>query len=213
LFGAAFAGWFGTVLSAVSCAGELAMSGIVPWQAVFPAMAGVHMLIGLGEGLATALIVVAVMRHRPTLIRGLAPEAAPGRVGVVIYGALIAVGLAVFVAPHASSLPDGLEAVAQKLGFEDRAASSAIPSPIPDYHVPLIDSPASATAVAGAIGTVIALFGAYGLACVLTPRLAGRTLSSSGATGRGGLIVNSGSHASVQERPAGSENQDASAGA
>ena len=31
VFAAAFAGWFGTVLASITCAGELALSGTVPW--------------------------------------------------------------------------------------------------------------------------------------------------------------------------------------
>ena len=46
---AAFASWVSTVLAAVCCAGELAVAGTVPWRVAFPAMAGVHMLIGVGE--------------------------------------------------------------------------------------------------------------------------------------------------------------------
>jgi cobalt/nickel transport system permease protein len=183
LFAAAFAGWFGTVLSAVSCAGQLAMSGIVSWQAVFPAMAGLHMLIGVCEGLATALIVAAVMRHRPALVRGLAPESMPGKKGMLAYGVLIIVGLAVFVAPHASSLPDGLETAAQQLGFEGRAVASPVPAVMTDYQLPWVGSPAAATAVAGAVGTVIALFGAYLLAWYM---------SSGGSRARRGWGIDAG---------------------
>src|SRR5215472_4804475 len=65
---AAFAGWVGTVLASVSCAGQLALSKTVPWSIAFPAMANVHMLIGIGEGLATGLITLAVLRARPQLV-------------------------------------------------------------------------------------------------------------------------------------------------
>ena len=40
-----------TVAAAVVCAGQLALSGAAPWRVVLPAMAGVHMVIGLGEAL------------------------------------------------------------------------------------------------------------------------------------------------------------------
>jgi hypothetical protein len=59
VFAAAFASWFGTVLGAVVCAGELALSDTIPWTIAFPAMANGHMLIGLGRGLATGLIILA----------------------------------------------------------------------------------------------------------------------------------------------------------
>ena len=65
---AAFAGWCATVLAAVCCAGQLAWSGKVAWRLVFPAMAGVHMLIGIGEGAITALVLLAIVRVRPELV-------------------------------------------------------------------------------------------------------------------------------------------------
>ena len=118
---AAFAGWGATVAAAVSCAGEIAVSGTVPWGKVFPAMAGVHMLIGIGEGAITALVVAAVARVRPELIE----EGAPATLRktyreVLVYGLLLSLGLALFVAPFACRWPDGLESVAAKLGFEQR---------------------------------------------------------------------------------------------
>lgn len=84
------------------------------------------------------------------------------------YGLLIALGLAVFVAPFASSLPDGLDAVATRLGFEHEAAAPTVPAPVPDYRFPGMKSAAAATALAGAIGTVVV----FGLALLL-----GRTLT------------------------------------
>ena len=64
VFAASFAAWFGTVLASVTCAGEIALSGTAPWAVTFPAMANIHILIGIGEGLATGLIVMAVLRAR-----------------------------------------------------------------------------------------------------------------------------------------------------
>ena len=42
-----------TVLSAVCCAIELGISGTVPAKIAVPAMAGIHAVIGLGEGFIT----------------------------------------------------------------------------------------------------------------------------------------------------------------
>ncbi len=49
LVAVAFAAWCSVVLAAVMVAGELSLSGVVPWSVVLPAMTGVHMLIGVGE--------------------------------------------------------------------------------------------------------------------------------------------------------------------
>lgn len=162
---AAFAGWCSTVAAAISCAAQLALSGTVAWGVSFTAMATVHMLIGLGEGLITALVLVAVLKARPELLRD--TEVAAG--SLVTVGLVVALGLALLVAPWACSWPDGLEKVAEHLGFESKAAETPLlASPIPDYEWPGIGSPAVATALAGAVGTVIA----FGLSLLL-----GRILS------------------------------------
>jgi cobalt/nickel transport system permease protein len=171
VFAAAFAGWFGAVLASISCAGQLALSKTVPWSVAFPAMANVHMLIGIGEGLATGLVVMAVLRTRPQLVVGAHQAGATSGLGFVSYGLLLALGLAVFVAPFACPWPDGLESVARHLGFEGRATAPALQAPFADYHVPFFGSATVATAVAGLFGTVLAFIAAYALARALVPAL------------------------------------------
>lgn len=166
---AAFAGWFGVVAAAVSCAGQLAWSGLVEWRVVFPAMAGVHMLIGLGEGVITALVVLTVTATRPELMAGDKAPSPAARRRLLACGVLIALGLAIFVAPHACRWPDGLEAVAAKFGVEPRKTTPILNAPLPDYGVPGIQSATAATALAGAVGTSIAFLAAYALARVLVP--------------------------------------------
>ena len=67
---------------------------------------------------------------------------------------LATLGIAVFVAPFACPWPDGLEAVAAKLGFEHQAAPLRF-APAPDYQIPGIHWAVGATAVAGAAGSLI----------------------------------------------------------
>ncbi len=171
VFAAAFAGWFGTVLASISCAGQLAMSGTAPWPMAFAAMANVHMLIGVGEGLATGLITMAVLRARPELVAGAGRQGHGSAFGFVAYGVLISLGLAVFVGPFACAWPDGLARVATALGFADRAAAPALAAPLPDYQLPFIGSATEATAAAGLVGTVLAFIAAYVLARALVPIL------------------------------------------
>ena len=168
VFAAAFAGWFGTVLAAVMCAGELALSHTVPWSVAFPAMVYVHMLIGIGEGLATGLILLAVLRTRPQLV---ATDLASGsglRRGDIAYGVLLSLGLALFVAPFACSWPDAIEKMGQRLGL----TTKVVAAPLSGYQFPLIESSISTTAIAGAIGTVVAFIAAYVLARAVVPVLA-----------------------------------------
>ena len=167
VFAAAFASWFGTVLGAVVCAGELALSDTVPWTMAFPAMANVHMIIGLGEGLATGLIILAVLRARPELVATDHEPASSMRLAGVGYGLIVCLGLVLFVAPFACPWPDGLEALAHKLGLPAVSASA----PLAEYRFPLFGSATVATAAAGAVGTLIAFGAAYALAFVLVPVL------------------------------------------
>ena len=158
-----FAAWISVVLASLACAGELSLSGTLPPGVVFPAMGGVHMLIGIGEGLITSLVILAIARTRPDLLDPEHQEKARG-VGLefILFGLVIALGLAIFVSPYACAWPDGLDKVAEKFGFAGHAAT-LIKTWIPDYKMPGISSEGIATAIAGAIGTLIM----FGLACVV----------------------------------------------
>jgi len=172
VMGAVFAAWCSTVIAAISCAGQLALSGTVPWSLAFPAMVNVHMLIGIGEGLITALVLVAILRARPELLeRSAALGSTSASVPVLVFGLLISFGLALFVAPFACSWPDGLDRVAKTLGFDHHALQSPlVPSPIADYQLPGIHSTIMATSLAGAIGVIVVFVLAFVLARVLVPK-------------------------------------------
>lgn len=171
LVAAAFAAWCSTVLASICCAGELAWSRVAPWGLVFPAMATVHMLIGLGEAAITMLVIAAIMRARPDLVEstGQAEGPAASRL-VVAYGLAVSFGLLLFGVPFASSWPDGLERVGEILGFPGAAAERAIVAPMAEYRLPGLGSATAATAAAGFIGTLIAFALAYALAAALAPK-------------------------------------------
>ena len=145
-------------------------NGAAALGTVAAAMVGVHVLIGIGEGIITALTVSAVMATRPDLVYGARdlapagrvststgelprhrrcppgvsdegggrPDATPRRsthpavradggsrrwtIGLVGGGLLVALLLAFFVSPFASSSPDGLEKVAADQGHRSRRA-------------------------------------------------------------------------------------------
>jgi len=171
MIGVAFSAWCSTVIAAISCAGQLAMSGTVRWSLVFPAMAGIHMIIGAGEALITTLVIAAVVRSRPDIMDDAAHAGGkPGFRELVIYGLFVSAGLAVFVAPFASPWPDGLEKVAGFLGFESLAyGNPAFPGPLADYKVPGLKLDGFSTALAGLAGTVAAFILSIVLARSLTP--------------------------------------------
>jgi cobalt/nickel transport system permease protein len=157
-----FGGWCSTVAAAIACAGQLAWSGTVAWSVAFFSIAGVHMVIGVGEGAISALVFFAVAKARPEITAGTQTESTRSFVG---YGLLASLGIALFAAPFACSWPDGLEAVAAKLGFE-HVAQKPIASPMAEYTIPGIGSAHVATALAGVVGALVA----FGLA-VLFSRL------------------------------------------
>ncbi len=157
--GVALGSWVSVVLGATTCAGQLAWSGAAPWKLVFPAMVGIHAVIGIGEAVIATMVYSAVLRARPEL-EGFDPETDAGRSAVPLaaLGLTFTLALVLFVAPFACPWPDGLEKIATTLGFEHRAAEPLLTALIPDYAFPGISSAHAATAVAGVLGTLI-LFG------------------------------------------------------
>jgi cobalt/nickel transport system permease protein len=168
IFAAGFGAWVGTVVGSISCAGQLALSQTVPWSLGFPAMTNIHILIGLAEGVATSLVVAAVLRTRPTLVAD-EPDAVLKPKRTIAYGLIVCAGLGLFVAPFACPWPDGLDRVAQSLGFNHKAVQTPIASPLADYRLPGIGSPTVATGVAAAAGTLVVFTATYLLAKGLVP--------------------------------------------
>ena len=172
LVAVAVAAWCGTVMSAVATAGELSLSGVVPWSVGVLAMAGVHVVMGVGEALITTLVVLAIDRTRPEILAD-GPTGLPlrGMGETVAFGLVISLGLGMFVSPLASTWPDGLEKVAGTLGFLGRAVKTPlVPSLLSDYALPGIASPAWAVALAGGIGTTVIFLLGLGIARLLVLR-------------------------------------------
>jgi hypothetical protein len=86
--------------------------------------------------------------------------------GLAITGLVVVVAVA-----FASADPDGLERVAEDLGFIDRAADAPI-SVIPDYAVPGIEDPAVASVLAGLAGVAIVFLAMVALGRLLARRRA-----------------------------------------
>jgi cobalt/nickel transport system permease protein len=156
-----FAGaWLSVLIAAVACAIQLAFSGLAPVGVVLPAMGGVHVLIGIGEGLITVGALSLVAATRSDLLEPTRMVAGGLRWSAVGLALALAVTLLV---PLASPHPDGLERVAEELGFI-RAARDAPYQIIPDYVLPGISDEALATIAAGVVGTLIVAGVAFGVA-------------------------------------------------
>ncbi|HEY5879690.1 MAG TPA: PDGLE domain-containing protein [Nakamurella sp.] len=91
----------------------------------------------------------------------------------VVLGVGVALALAFFVSPLASSEPDGLERVAIDQGFEGQATEHAMANaPLADYGVTGVHNSWLSTGLSGVIGVVLcfALAGAVVLAIRWTRR-------------------------------------------
>jgi cobalt/nickel transport protein len=86
-------------------------------------------------------------------------------------GLIIAVIIAMFLSPLASSLPDGLERVAQDYGFSEKSEKSPVwRAPLPDYIFPGLKNERAATSISGFLGTVIIFAVVYSLGLLLKKR-------------------------------------------
>ncbi|MBL8050739.1 MAG: PDGLE domain-containing protein, partial [Anaerolineales bacterium] len=127
-------------------------SGTSQLGIVIPAMLGVHALIGVGEALITVSALAFIIQTRPDLL-GEGSESAKASKNWAYVGGLIAL-LVVLISPFASGDPDGLERVAENLGFIN-AGQNAPYSIIPDYTLPFLGETALSTIVAGIIGVAV----------------------------------------------------------
>lgn len=152
------AAWSSIFVAALACGLQLAISGTSPANIAIPAMAAIHALIGIGEGLITTGALTFLLATRSDLLK---PEgqAKVSHKGILGVGSLIAV-LLVFLSPFASSHPDGLEWVAEQNSFL-QTAREAFYNIIPDYALPGISNSALATIIAGLVGIVVVFAIAY----------------------------------------------------
>jgi hypothetical protein len=82
----------------------------------------------------------------------------------VVGGLIVALGLAFFVSPFASTSPDGLNKVAIDKGFDSSATDSATAdSPLAGYAVAGVDDASVSKGLSGIIGVAIT----FGLAMIL----------------------------------------------
>ncbi len=161
------AAWISIVAAAIACAMELGFSGTSPIGIALPAMAGIHALIGIGEGLITVGALALVTATRPDLVEA---ERAPAPAGMRwVWGGLVIALVLTLFSPLASPHPDGLERVAENLGFIERA-QEPLYEVIPDYVFPGISNEALATIAAGIVGTLIVYGVAVGLAALFRRR-------------------------------------------
>lgn len=160
----AVAAWLSVMAAALVTSLQLGFSGTSPFGVVLPAMLGVHALIGIGEALITVAAVAFITRTRPELLEAQEVRARGGQ-GWAVAGLALALAVVLF-SPLASSDPDGLDRVAEDVGFLSMGQDAPF-TILPDYTIPLLGETAFSTIVAGLIGAVIVAIIAFGIGRLL----------------------------------------------
>jgi cobalt/nickel transport system permease protein len=169
------AAWLTVVLSATMTALQLVASSAYPAAVVLPALLGVHMLIGIGEGLITAAALSFLVATRPDILPAWIGDEVNGRSRPLSRRRLLGVGLGIacalaLLSPFASSAPDGLERVLADLGIS--GAGPGMTSPVgvlSDYTIPGLEGGLS-TILAGLVGVLIVVALGYSVALLIRRR-------------------------------------------
>lgn len=150
---AGVAAWLSVMAGALFTALQLWLSGTSQLQVVIPAMLGVHALIGIGEALITVAALAFILQTRPDLLNEKSTVAQGSR-GWVAAGVVISLAV-VLLSPLASAFPDGLNRVAEDLGFIHTAQSGS--GPLAGYSVPFFADASLSKIAAGTIGALVVL--------------------------------------------------------
>jgi cobalt/nickel transport system permease protein len=138
--------WLSVVLAATVCSFEVALADTVTLSKVLPAMLAVHALIGIGEA-AITICVLSLLNIWQKNDR------------VFAFGSFSLAIAAAFFSPFASSFPDGLEYVAQKLAFV-KHSDQAFAATFSNYQVSFVSGSASMV-MAAIIGIALVAFGTF----------------------------------------------------
>lgn len=153
-------------VAAIVAAIELAISGTANFGVILPAMAGVHILIGVGEGLITGGVLTYLIAARPDLLPGNDEKQIRSWVVPVVSILLVAGLLSLF----ASAWPDGLEKVAEDTGFIGLAEQVRISLPTPFADYTFNGNEGIGTSIAGILGSIVCFGVAWGIAQVSKPK-------------------------------------------
>jgi len=149
---AGIAGWLSVMAGAGITALQLGLSGTTDISVGLPAMLGVHVFIGVGEALITVAALTFIATTAPDLL-GAEPvthTSLARRVGAGAGATAIVISLATL---FGSTDPDGLNSVAQALGFSHVEAGAPF-NLFAGYAIPGLDGAAS-TIIAALIGAAV----------------------------------------------------------
>ena len=152
--GSFIAGLLSVVFSSIAFVLEYSLGGTVavPLGSVLIAMVSSHLLIGIGEGIITALIVSLLLRVRSDLVYVNKNTEQSNKV-TSFYGLFILLILVLtLITPYASSSPDGLESVAESFGFNEDAGIVLF---LEDYGIENINNNFLSTVLSAVLGIVV----------------------------------------------------------
>ncbi len=158
------AAWLSVMAGALVTALQLGFSGTSPFGVVVPAMLGIHAFIGIGEALITVAALTFITQTRPELLQASEVKARGGQ-GWAVAGLMLALAVVLF-SPLASANPDGLERVAEDVGFLALGQNAPF-TILPDYTIPFLGETALSTIVAGLIGAAVVAAIAFGVGRLL----------------------------------------------
>jgi cobalt/nickel transport system permease protein len=179
VFASGFAGFASVVLSALAFSLQwlFGATAAVPFDRVVVAMVGVHTIIGIGEGVITAMTIAAVLATRSDLVTGArdlevarTPRTRSSR-RFLLAALLVALLVSVGVSQFAVDDPDGLERVAEDTGFAGSERDHTFGSSVfADYATSGVADETVSLAIAGAAGTLLTLAVGGGLFLALRDR-------------------------------------------
>ena len=138
--GSFVAGWVSLEAGALLAGLQIGLSGTLPTVKAMTAMGSVHAVIGILEGILTAVVIQMLHARRPDLLMGINHQPDVNRpIGVganitLVAGGVLSLVLAATVIHLASDAPDGLEHVLESSGVKEGAPW--LTAPMPDYRFP-----------------------------------------------------------------------------
>lgn len=167
----------GLELGACAVTGETLLSGVtaLPPKMFLGLMTGIHLAIGLGEGLATAAVLVFVLKSRPDLLSfktGWHTHSAKGMKKVLVGFGVATILLGGCLAFFASEYPDGLEWSIEKItGSTDLpSAGDAVARTLHGVQTATSVMPDYDNSLSGIIGAAMVVILVWSVTSLLTRR-------------------------------------------
>ncbi len=154
-------------MGALAVTTETELSGItaLPYGRFLAFMLPIHLLIGLGEGLATAAVVATLRRYRADMLIDATDNTTRPRTKFIAVTVVVALVLASIAGTVASSHPDGLEWSIERTTDGDEIAESSTSLHHSSEHLQqatalLPDYEASLSGLVGVGATLVMIYGA-----------------------------------------------------